>query len=252
MVAALAALGAVDLRDTLRHSEHFVPPEELTNIRKLETMNFVSGINVMEDTPFNLFWTHYFTLRKPQVYQTFPYGGRVVGALTEPYRLTPDPRAAGPASAGGIFAVESVGCDELYPLTSRLWLCKPTANADVTATSGEGWWDPEEGFRRTGRTVEFLLESRLTGSWARLEVFYEALRSGDAISLSVNGEAVSLEETSTEFVSAPFILKPGRNRVRFTEALDPTAAPPPDTRTLGVKYRQVLMEFPKSPIAPLD
>ena len=250
--AALVVLAASDLRELVgfANREVFVPPEELTALRGIEAMDSVSGINVMDDDNFELFWIHYFTLRKPQIFARFPYGWRVVAAFNEPYTLGRDPRVA-PVGGGDIFEVESDGCDELLRVTSRLWLCKPKASADVSVTPGEGWWGPEESFRwsgRTGRTAEVLLESRLTGSWARLKVFYAPLRSGDAVSLSVNDEPVSVEETSTEFVSAPFMLKSGRNLARFTEAFDPAPAPPLDARTLGVEYRQVLIEFPKLPV----
>src|SRR5262249_21255926 len=91
----------------------YVPSDELTQIRKIESMDFVSGINVMNDSGFDLFWAHYFTLRKRQIFEIFPYSGREVGALTEAYRLETMDRS-GLVASNEIFGIQNVGCLESY------------------------------------------------------------------------------------------------------------------------------------------
>jgi len=248
LAAALVVLAAVDLGAILRAADGsiFVPPEELTNIRDVESMTFVSGINVMDDTPFELFWTHYFTLRKRQVFQTFPYSGREIGPLIQPYRLGPDP-SAGTSTTGDIFAVETVGCNRLYRLTGRLSLCEPKSNYDVTMTPGEGWWPHQQGLRwsgREGRSADVFIDNRLEGTRVRIRASYGTLRAANSISLQVDGRAVPVEETPTELVSAAFALKAGRNVAHFTEALAPERPDPREDWTLGVMWRQILIEFP--------
>lgn len=119
---ALIIASVVNLRTLVHYADKvaFVPTEELRRIQRIESLNGITGISIMSDEVFNLFWAHYFTLRKQQIFQSFPYAGRVVGALTEPYRLEPITDAA---SSSGIVAADRV-CPEAYRVTSRLRLCK--------------------------------------------------------------------------------------------------------------------------------
>ena len=80
LVGALIGLTLVianvaSLSTLLRFAENvtFVPTEELRHIQKIELMDSVTGINIMADEIFNLFWAHYFTIRKRQIFQSFPY-----------------------------------------------------------------------------------------------------------------------------------------------------------------------------------
>ena len=112
----------------------FVPPEELRQIQKIESMDGVTGMNIMTDDLFDVFWAHYFTLKKRQVFQSFPYGGREVGKLTEPYRLEPIPGAPN----SDIFLV-TAHCPDPHQVTNRIRLCKyrqPYFNELLRETAG--------------------------------------------------------------------------------------------------------------------
>jgi len=250
--AALVVLAASDLRELVgfANREVFVPSEELTALRGIEAMDAVSGINVMDDDNFELFWIHYFTLRKLQIFARFPYGWRVVTAFNEPYTLGRDPRVA-PVGGGDIFEVESAGCDELLRVTSRYSLCRAKPNTSVTVTADIGWWEPERFWRwsgRSGRNADVIIDNRLPGMRARIKALYGPLRPGDALALYVNGEPTPVEESSSALVSAPVVLATGRNLVRFTARLEPMPPiPTVDDRVRGVMWRRISIEFPDRP-----
>jgi hypothetical protein len=250
--AALVVIAASNLREivSFANGEIFVPPEELTKLRGIEAMDPVGGIDVMDDGNFELFWILYFTLRKPQIFARFPYNDRVVAAFNEPYRLGRDP-LVGLVGGGDIFEVESAGCDELVRVTSRYSLCRAKPNPDVTVTADKGWWEPERFLRwsgRSGRNADVIIDNRLPGLRARIKALYGRLRPGDALALQVNGEPVPIEESGSALVSAPVVLTPGRNLVRFTTRLEPMPPVPfHDDRPLGVMWRRISIEFPDRP-----
>ena len=114
----------------------YVPSDELIQIRKIELMDFVSGINVINNSGFDLFWEHYFTLRKRQIFEIFPYSGRKVGALTEAYRLEKKD-STGSVPSNDIVAVENVGCLEFifyYELTYTLQAKPPRIGQQLART----------------------------------------------------------------------------------------------------------------------
>ena len=81
LVGALVGLTLVianvaSLSTLLRFAENvtFVPTEELRHISKIKSMDSVTGINIMADEIFNLFSVC--TIRKRQIFQSFPYAGR--------------------------------------------------------------------------------------------------------------------------------------------------------------------------------
>ena len=248
LTAALIALAANDLHDLVgfANRETFVPPEELTALHKIEAMDSVSGIDVMDDGNFELFWIHYFTLRKPQIFARSLYG-RVAGAFNEPFRLGRDPRV-GPVGRGDIFEVESAGCDELMPVTSQYSLCRAKPNADVTVTADKGWREPEPLWRWSGPSADVIVDNRLPGMRARIKALYDPLRPGEALALHVNGEPVPVEESGNLLVSAPVMLATGRNLLHFTTRPEPMPTMAPlDDRSRDVMWRSISIEFPGGP-----
>src|SRR5436853_1979396 len=115
LALGLVFVQAADLREMLRFAKQvmYVPAEDLLQIRKVESMDFVDTVNIMNDTNFDQFWAHYFTLHKRQFFEAFAYGGRVIGTLPDSYQLR---RNAGPTGWGtDIFVVQQGPCLESYP-----------------------------------------------------------------------------------------------------------------------------------------
>jgi len=213
----------------------YTPSEELRQIARIESMDFVDTVNIMNDTNFDQFWAHYFTLHKRQFFEAFAYGGRVIGTLPDSYQLR---RNAGPTGWGtDIFVVQQGPCLESYPITSRLTLCKARGRLDATVTPGDGWWALEPdwsgripGWRwsgRNGRIADVVIENRSVGGQVSIKATY--------------GEAVPVTVTATELRSAPVVLKVGRNVARFTVELDPILPANDARRTIGIMWKQVLI-----------
>lgn len=224
----------------------YIPSDELMAIKTIEAMDSVSGLGISRDSAFDLFWAHYFLLHKRQVFEDFPYPGRWVGALVEPYRLDHGDKNVGLAGDHDIFSVESTGCVEKIPINSRLRLCKPIRSSDLVITAGQGWWDTEPGAARwtgrNGRSSELTIENASSAEIAvRIRGVHAGMRPDNVFTLNVNGIAVPVTTTALGFVSEPVTLRIGSNDVRLTEAIEPSSAGPGD-RTLGTMWRSIAIE----------
>lgn len=273
LAAILVAVSALELATVRRYAaaHAFIPKDELMQIKQIESMDFVSGVDVMDDNGYALYWAHYFLLRKPQAFQSFFYGGRV-GPLIHPYRLQQSypllsldeqasasrpaklqraARSGNPTAMGDIFVTPGgTDCVERYPITSRLELCKVPPDARIAMSPGGGWWYREPWGRwsgQKGRDAEIFIDTPVERS-VRLRAVYEPLAPGRTIALSVDGVVVPAEVTSTELVSAPISLKPGRNVALLTANFDPETRKD-DGRTLGVKWKRVFVESPQASTA---
>lgn len=247
LLAGLVVVGVMQVNYIFRfaRAHMYVPSEQLTKIGAIEKMNFVKGLNILDDTNFDLFWAEYFTMRKRQVYQRFVYTGRNVGPLTEAYNLQKNKSDAEDKS-DDIFSVALPKCEKRWPINDRLSLCKRATDFDVTIEPGKGWWGQEPAHRwsgRDGRTASVVINLRSPSVRAVLRASHGPLRPGDAITLSVNGHAVPVEATATGLVSEPFVLEHGRNNAQLTEKLDPASPTPHDGRTLGVLWQRISIEM---------
>lgn len=223
----------------------YIPSEDLTKLQKIESLPNVHAIDIMKDDNFDMFWAQYFTLRKRQYFEEFPYGGRDIGALIAPYRLAPGPNKIGPAPTGDIFLTESQGCSEFYQLNKRMSLCRPLPNKDVTVTPGKGWWDKETSLRwsgRDGRIADVFVETKAP-TVARIRTFLSP--SADGMKMEVNGAKVPIKMTRTGFVSDRVMLHSGKNIVRFVSPRDPSPGSASDRRALGYIWKLVLVELPQ-------
>ena len=243
IIANVVSLGALV---SISREMAFLPPEHLRQIQKIKSMDNVTGISIMRDDSFDMFWAHYFTLKKRQFFQSFPYGGRAAGVVTERYRLQPVPSAS---TSGDIFVLNDGYCRKSSPVTARVQLCDLENDFNVSIAPGDGWWDEEHGegqawrwSGKNGRYADVIIETATPGSEVIIKASYGALRSGNSISMTVNGGPVAAQMTETSLVSQPIRLDRTRNFLRFTEALDPEPAKQPDSRMLGVLWKRISIE----------
>lgn len=123
IAAVLVVWSVSDVRSIVRTTRAtvFIPSEELRQLGGIEAMPNVAGVNIATGEMHETFWAHYFTLRKPQAFEEFVYGGRPVGALTQPYTLVPRPQAAGAAAHHP--------CIDERPIGARWVLCRAQASS---------------------------------------------------------------------------------------------------------------------------
>jgi hypothetical protein len=120
---------------------------------------------------------------------------------------------------------------------------------NVSVAPGDGWWEEEHGegqawrwSGKNGRHTDVIIETATSRSEVTIKASYGALRSGNSISVTVNGSPVAVQTTETSLVSQPIRLDRTRNVLRFTEALDPEPAKQPDSRMLGVLWKKISIE----------
>ncbi|MDO8478765.1 MAG: hypothetical protein Q7W02_21715 [Candidatus Rokubacteria bacterium] len=245
---AVAVASVKSDKDLVRFmaEQAFVLPEEIVELKKIESLPFVKGINVLDTDNFTLFWINYFTMRKPQVYQRFPYGGRPVGFLSQDYYLAMTPAAR--SSARDIFFVEATDYKIKYDINPWFVLYQG-ADSDLTLSPGEGWSGSERTHRwcgNDGRSCSVFVDSRTEGVKVSLETRYLWRRDGETISVAVNGQPVRSSETKRMLVTEPFSLRAGRNVVKFTSSLDPVLRSPHDPRMLLIAWQSIVVRLPKS------
>lgn len=229
--------------------ETFILADEIVELKKIESLPFVKGINVLDADNFTLLWTNYFTMRKPQVYQRFPYGGRPVGLLSQDYYLAMTPAAKMSGSIRDIFVVETTDDKVRYDINPWFVLYQGDDRSDVTVSPGEGWWGSERTHRWSGsdgRSCSVFVNSRTDGVRVSLEARYLGLRDGEIITVTVNDQPVRSSETKTMLITQPFSLRSGRNIVKFTSSLDPAPPPRHDPRTFLIAWQSIVVRLPKS------
>ena len=229
--------------------EHvFLPGPDIAAIKKIESMPFVSGINVMDADAFSLLWTNYFTLKTHQVYQKFPYGGRPVGELNQKFSLAKNKTATKAIGyTQDIFAVEASTFESEYALSSTYKLYKAQANRDVTITPGEGWWPAEPTHRWSGSNKDICsvyIDSRADNTEVYVDASYMDMPDGRSFSVVANGTPLPCTQDKNRLQTAPFRLKTGRNLVEFRTNFMPEPPRAWDARTLSVAWTSLIAKFP--------
>ncbi len=227
----------------------FVLADEIVELKKIESFPFVKGINVLDADNFTLLWINYFTMRKPQAYQRFPYGFRPVGLLSQDYYLAMTPAAKMFDSTRDIFAVETTDYRVKYDISPWFVLYQRDDKGDVNVSPGDGWWPSEATHRWSGsdgRSSSVFVDSRTDGVTVQLEARYFGRRDGQTITVTVNDQPVRSSETKKMLVTDPFSLRAGRNIVKFTSSLDPAPPPRHDPRTLLIAWQSIVVRLPKS------
>lgn len=228
--------------------EHAVlPVREIQALQEVETMPSVNGINVMDADNFSLLWTNYFTLRVRQVYQRFPYTGRPVGFLKEPFTLTKDMKVARAAGyTDDIFSVEGREIKKVYPLGPWYKLCEATESQDISVTPGDGWWPSEATHRWSGSKGSLssvYVDAKTSGVRVFVEATFNELRPNNHLTARVNGRAIGLEHSLTRLRTDPFVLQPGRNVIEFETSLSPSQPTSWDPRTLNIAWVSVAVRL---------
>jgi hypothetical protein len=250
LVAAFVSTVLANVWELARFTrEHaFLPGPELVALKKIESMPFVKGINVMDADNFSLLWTNYFTLKTRQVYQRFPYGGRPAGILNQEFSLAKDMTAARAAGhSEDIFLVESSSFEAEYPISAWYILYKVQENHDVTITPAEGWWGIEPTHRWSGSKgamCSVYIDAKTQGIPVQLEaMFFLPLGDGNFISAKVNGAPLEVTQDKIHLHSETFMLNAGRNLVEFRTSLMPSPPSARDPRTLGVAWASLIVKF---------
>jgi len=244
----VSALNVLDLVSFTK-ANAFVMPDEVAELKKIESFPFVKGINVMDSDNFLLLWINYFTMKKPQVYQRFPYGGRPVGILNQDFYLASNSGSKMLSQAPDIFQVETESYEVKYDINKLFSIYRSAVNQDVTISLGEGWWGKEPTHRWSGskgRTCSIFVDSRTAGVRIKIEAHFMTLLTGNQLSVLVNGNPVTLSHTSTTLETQPFSLREGRNVVEFITLLDPDKPPPHDPRTLNIAWKEIIVKFPST------
>jgi hypothetical protein len=243
---AVSTLNIKDLASFMK-AHSFILPDEFVDLKKLESSPFAQGINVMDTDNFSLLWINYFTMRKPQAYQRFPYGGRPVGLFNQEFSLSRNPDAQLLGNTHDIFSVETTNYDFKYDINKLFTLYRSAAVQDVTIMPGEGWWGKEPTHRWSGskgRSCSVLVNTRGEGVTVSIEAHYMSLRAGEIISVTMNGQQVAVSYTHTMLTTEPFSLSSGTNTITFTSSLEPAGPVPSDPRTLGIGWHLVIIKFP--------
>jgi hypothetical protein len=233
---------------SLMAQEARILPDEIVELKKIESLPFVKGINVLNADNFTLLWIPYFTMRKPQVYQRFPYGHRPVGLLSQDYYLALKP-AATFAMARDIFAVETTDYNVKYDINSSFVLYQRNDDSDVIVSLGEGWWGSERTHRwcgSNGRSCSLFVDSRTESAKACLEARHLGLRDGEIITMTINDQPVRSSEEKTMLITEPFLLRAGRNILKFTSSLHPTPPVQGDPRTRLIAWQSIVVRLPGS------
>jgi hypothetical protein len=230
----------------VRHRKDvYLLPQSVIELSRIEEMDTVSGLNVLDMGNFTNLWANYFLLKKIHVFQQFPYGGRVVGPLSQPYTLIADLERLGLNSAGKrIFVVKNLNMVDRIPVNSTFTIREAASSGGLTLTTGAGWWDAEPTHQwsgRDGRTMEVMLDVQAPLA-LKLSGEYAELRSGDSLRFYLDGAPIPVSTSSTGFRSNILVITKGRHIVKITSLLDTTGPTAWDGRTLGILWKSFIAE----------
>ena len=234
-----------------RHRDDvYLLPQSVTELSRIEVMDQVSGLNILDMGNFTNLWANYFLLKKPHVFQQFPYGGRVVGPLDQPYTLIANLEKFEYKTPGkNIFRVKTLNIGGRKPVNETFTLLESSISGGFTLTAGTGWWGSEPTHQwsgREGRSVEVFLDVQAPVA-IKLSGEYEELRPGDALEFLLDGIPMQVSASNTAFHSGILRVPPGRHVIKITAALDPSGPFPHDGRTLGILWRSMTAEQVESP-----
>jgi hypothetical protein len=229
--SATSLLSVWDMVNIFRSDRNiYVMPEDMVELKKVEHFSFVGGMNIpdMKDMGhrghFELFWIHYFTLRKPQIYERFLYPDRV-GEFNKDFYYMLRNQAQSQREPITCYVKEPIGWQPDYPLNRTFGLFKDYPTGGIEIEKGEGWWGREPTHEWTGskgRSYLVVIHSRSVGLKAKItgRLFFK-LREGDEITIVVNKNPIRVSHEGNEIQTQPFVLASGKSIVEFTHKMDP-------------------------------
>jgi hypothetical protein len=222
VVAALVtSLSSVDRLVEFAREHAWVLPDEVVRLQRIETLGHVKGINVVDTDNFTLLWSNYFTMRKRQVYQRFPYSGRPVGAFAEDYVLTKTEAGRTAGNLEDMLSVDTSRVRSREDLTPWFAIYRSSERARITIGPDSGWLQTDGRHHwcgPQGGSCTVWIEPGTPGVRVWIEATVVPLRDGDEVALTVNGEPVRVSGARDRFVTEPFALRAGRNIVRLAGA----------------------------------
>ena len=229
-----------------RHrNDVYLLPQSVTELSRIEAMDQVSGLNILDMGNFTNLWANYFLLRKAHIFQQFPYGGRVVGPLDKPYTLISNLEKFEYKSPGkNIFKVVTIDIGGRIPLNEVFTLLESATSGGFTLTAGAGWWGAEPNHQwsgKEGRVIEVLLDVQAPLA-IKLSGEYEKLRPDDSLEFRLDGNTIQVSASNTSFHSSILTVQPGHHIIKITSALDPSGPFAHDGRTLGILWRSFVAE----------
>jgi len=221
----------------------YILPKEIIELQKIEKMDQINGLNILDFGNFSNLWANYFLLNKAHVFQKFPYGGRVVGDLNQPFTLIRKTSEKGSESTHILSVRSDVDSKNRMDINQVFALQDTATKGFYTLTHGDGWWEPEPNHQWSGRSgslAEIILDVQ-TEELLVLEVFHARLRQGDSIKIFLDGKLLKAHFLDEEFISEPFKVYPGRHIIRFVQGLAPSSPSSHDGRSLGVLWKSIVV-----------
>lgn len=219
----------------------YILPKEVIELQQIEEMNEIPALNILDLGNFSNLWANYFLLKKVQVFQKFPYGGRVVGELNQPFTLI-GRAASGDVSSKNILSIGTDGmADGRRDINVAFAIQDSTSSGAYTLTLGDGWWDAEPQHQwsgRSGSSAEIFLDTQ-TPETLIIEAQYGKLRTGDSIQIFVDGKPLAAKFSEEGFVSGAFTVNSGRHIIKLIEELPPSPPSSHDGRTLGILWKSI-------------
>jgi hypothetical protein len=221
----------------------YILPKEVIELQNLEKKEFITGLNILDLGNFTNLWVNYFLLEKIQIFQKFPYGGRVVGELNQPYTLIGK-------GVDGVSNSNSILSTNISNNNNSLWennlftLQDSKSKGAFTLTLGDGWWDPEPKHQWSGRNgsiSEIFLDTQ-TKEKLILKGKYGKLRPNDSIQIFLDGRLLESKYSDNNFISNKFEVNPGRHSIKIVQEIMPSSPSSHDGRTLGVLWKNIAVE----------
>lgn len=223
----------------------YLLPHSVTELSRIETMNQVSGINILDMGNFTDLWANYFLLRKPQVFQRFPYGGRITGELNQPFTLIANYQSFKSTNASvNIFKVINLNIGKNKIHINNTFSLIPANEGGINLTPGKGWWDPEPTLQwsgRDGRVAEIFVDVQVPLD-LKFSGEHQKLRPNDKLAFFLDGTPLNVKTSNISFRTGVLRLQKGRHRFKILSLLAPSGPTPWDGRTLGVAWRSFVAE----------
>ena len=219
----------------------YILPPSVVDLNIIEGMNEVNGINILDMGNFTNLWANYFLLKKPHIFQAFPYSGRVVGAPIYPYTLLSNTTKLVPSSvSNSIF--KSAHLEGQINIKKRInevfQVADSTAGGGIVLTPGIGWWGAEPAHNwsgKDGRVAEVILDIQ-NPIFITISADFAGLREGENIVLKLDNEPIDISLSKTSFHSKSLKVERGRHTISMISSLDPAGPFPHDGRTLGILW----------------
>ncbi len=225
----------------------YVLPKNVIALENLENYQFVPGINVLSTDNNTSIWINYFLLKKPQIYQTFPYGGRVIGKFDPDYYfLAENANLPSLHNRYDIFSVSLTQYTDRYQIDPVFYIYRASPQQTLLISPGKGWWNSEGTHRWSGRdgsSVSLILQAQVPDISVYVTAKYSPLEPGDHMRADYEGKSLVLHESIGEFSSEQFLLHKGDNIITFSNTLPPGKPTAWDPRTLGILWTDVTVKI---------